>query len=235
MKTINARNAACVEPMAAIKAEISRGETELEVLMDDPISASEAVHYLEGCGFSVKLKDDDGNISISANQRDTPPKPLAFKKQPVESVSSLRPRGAVWKSGNVLPSGSSQSSPLPSSSSPKSLSVLITGSAIGSPNDHRELGETLMKSFLMTLPMRFAYNSPALSAVVLVNEGVKLALYNSSACDHLKNLEKHGVSVLVCATCVNYFSIMDQVGVGAMVSMPEILEALDKTDKTMTV
>ena len=71
--------------------------------------------------------------------------------------------------------------------------------------------------------------------MALINEGVRLAHYDSSSCDHLKNLEKNGVSILVCGMCANYFSVMEQVGAGSISNMPEIIETLNKADKVITL
>ena len=88
-----------------------------------------------------------------------------------------------------------------------------------------------MKSFLSALSQ--LNNAPLV--VALMNEGVKLALYDSSSCDHLKNLEKKGALLLVCGTCVNHFRIAEQIGAGTISNMFEILEALNKAGKVMTL
>jgi len=210
MKTINAKITVCPEPTALLKAEISRGETELEVLLDNPVSASSAMRFLESSGFSVHLKDDEGTITISARKGEQPPKATTFKISP--SLNSK-----------------THSNPQAKEAQPASgtFSVLITGDSIGSD---RKLGETLMKSFLNELQQM--EHPPA--AVALMNDGVKLALYDSSTCDHLKNLEKKGASILVCGACANYFNILDQIGAGSISGMPEIIETLNASGKIMT-
>ena len=66
-----------------------------------------------------------------------------------------------------------------------------------------------------------------------MNEGVKLALFDSSSCDHLKNLEWKGTNILVCGICVNHFGIVDSVGVGVISNMLEIVEALNGAERIM--
>jgi intracellular sulfur oxidation DsrE/DsrF family protein len=88
-----------------------------------------------------------------------------------------------------------------------------------------------MKSFLGTLSQ---LDEPP-TAVALMNEGVKLALYDSSSCDHLKNLEKKGVVLLVCGTCVNHFQIAERVGAGTISNMFEIVETLNKAHKILSL
>jgi len=109
------------------------------------------------------------------------------------------------------------------------LAVLITGKTLGRSDE--ELGEILVKGFLgalsqLALPPR---------TVALMNEGVKLALFDSSSCDHLKNLERKGTNILVCGTCTNHFGITERVGVGTISNMFEILEAVTGADKVLSV
>jgi len=216
MKTVNAKNSVCPEPIAMLKAEINRGETELEVLLDNPISAFNVMRFLESNGFGVQLQDDEGTISISARKIEQTQKTAAFKKQPAD----------LMQESQAIPELEAAAvSPEPASGT---FSVLIAGQALGSD---RELGEMLMRSFLRVLPQM---KRPPI-AVALMNDAVKLALYDSSSCDHLKNLEKKGASVLVCGTCANHFNILDQIGAGSISNMLEIVEALREAGKIMTL
>ena len=109
------------------------------------------------------------------------------------------------------------------------MAVLITGKTLGRSDE--ELGEILVRGFLgalsqLALPPR---------TVALMNEGVKLALFDSSSCDHLKNLERKGTNILVCGTCVNHFGIVDSVGVGVISNMLEIVEALNGAGRILSL
>jgi len=217
MKTINAKSGTCLDPVMLVKAEVDRGETELKVLLDNPTSASDVVRLLENRGFSVLLEDDEGTITISAQKGEQPLKvAAAFKKQPVNPINEAQ-----------FPLRQ-QTAAIPTPESSGSFSVLITRLALGSD---QQLGETLMKSFLSTLLQMECQPF----AVALMNEGVKLALYESSPCDHLKSLEKKGTSILICGTCVNHFNVTDQIGVGSMSNMLEIMETLNRADKILTL
>jgi selenium metabolism protein YedF len=206
MRTINARGKPCPEPVILTKACVDQGEIEFEVLLDNPVSATNVMRFLEGQGFGVQLRDDEGMLTIAARlgeEKETP-KTQQTKPEPRSSFSS-------------------------SASVPKeTFSVLITTKTLG--RNDQELGEILMKSFLGTLAQ-----GDAPVAVALMNEGVKLALYDSSSCDHLKNLVEKGVLVLVCGTCVNHFQIADQVGAGIVSNMFEIVESLNKASKVITL
>jgi selenium metabolism protein YedF len=230
MKTIDARGKACPEPVTLTKACLDRGEKEVEVLLDNPVSASNVRRFLENKGFDVQMKDDDGMITISAGLKGEQVK--AVTKSPKSEGQNL-PRPTLpqlqmqvqerqeKEQETRLLSGCPEGS--------ETLSVLITCQTLG--RSDQQLGEILMKSFLGTLSQ--LDNAPL--AVALMNEGVKLALYDSSSCDHLKNLEKKGALLLVCGTCVSHFHIAEQIGVGTISNMFEIVETLNKAKKIMTL
>ncbi|MDR2175145.1 MAG: sulfurtransferase-like selenium metabolism protein YedF [Synergistaceae bacterium] len=210
MKTINARGKACPEPVILTKACVDQGEKEIEVLLDNPVSASNVMRFLEGQGFGVQLRDDEGMLTVAARLGEEAPKGQRAAAEPRPSVSP----GVSGVFGEPAPK--------------ETFSVFITTKTLGRSDE--ELGEILMKSFLGTLAQG---SVPAV--VALANEGVKLALYDSSSCDHLKTLTKKGVSVLVCGTCVNHFQIADQIGAGIVSNMFEIVESLTRADKVITL
>ena len=109
------------------------------------------------------------------------------------------------------------------------LAVLVTGNTLG--RSDQELGEVLIKGFLGALSK--LTTPPAV--IAFMNEGVKLALPESSACDHIRDLEKGGAKVLICGTCTNHFGITDKIGVGTVSNMFEILEMVTGADKSLVI
>ncbi|MBQ9564820.1 MAG: sulfurtransferase-like selenium metabolism protein YedF [Synergistaceae bacterium] len=109
------------------------------------------------------------------------------------------------------------------------LAVLVTGKTLG--KEDKELGEVLIKGFLGTLSK--LTNPPAV--IAFMNEGVKLALSDSSACDHIKDLEKAGTKVLVCGTCTTHFGITDKIAVGTVSNMFEIMEMVTGAGKILSL
>ncbi len=105
--------------------------------------------------------------------------------------------------------------------------VLITTEFLGSGDDH--LGERLMAMFLATLPEM----STALWRVVLLNGGVKLAAQATDALQHLQALEKSGVDVLVCGTCLSHYNLLEQKAVGATSNMLDIVTSLQLATKVI--
>ena len=227
MKTINATGKSRPDPVALTKAQVDRGENELDILLDDPVSATSVRRFLESRNYSVRLEDDDGALMISARKKSpappqTPPAPQRGQAPRVPVPQEPAPQEQAL-TGQV-PAGQVPERLAPAGK--RTFSVLVTCRDLG----QGELGETLMKSFLGALSQMEA---PV--AVALMNEGVKLALYDSSSCDHLKNLEKKGVPILVSGVCVHHFQIIDRIGVGTVSNMLEMLETLNKADKMMTL
>jgi len=111
----------------------------------------------------------------------------------------------------------------------RDVAVFVSGAVIG--GDDAQLGEVLMKSFLGTLSQM---EVPP-GTVALMNEGVRLAVRGTSSCEHLQELEKKGVQVLVCGTCTNHFGLTGQVDVGVISNMFDITEALLGASKILTI
>ncbi len=107
------------------------------------------------------------------------------------------------------------------------LAILVAHDVLGG-ND-KELGEVLMKAFLGCISK--LSRRPAVMA--FMNEGVKLVLPESSACEYIKELEKAGTKILVCGTCTTHFGITDKVAVGTISNMFEIMEMITGADNTL--
>jgi len=109
------------------------------------------------------------------------------------------------------------------------VAIFVSRAIIG--GDDTQLGEVLMKSFLGTL----AQMEVPPRTLALMNEGIKLAIGNTSSCEHLQELEKKGVQVLVCGTCSNHFGLTDQLNVGSISNMFDITEALLEASKVLSI
>lgn len=107
--------------------------------------------------------------------------------------------------------------------------VFIGSDAIGRGDD--TLGAGLMKNFLATLKEL----GPELWRVIFVNSGVKLCCQGSESLAELEGLEKAGVSLLVCGTCLNFFKLLEQKQVGQTTNMLDVVTSLQLADKVITV
>jgi selenium metabolism protein YedF len=106
--------------------------------------------------------------------------------------------------------------------------VTITGEGLGRGDD--DLGRRLMVKFvgqLATLPQK-----P--HVVAFYNAGVRLLVGGSPVVDALQALERDGVDLIACGTCVEAFGIRDQLVVGRVSDMREIVSAMLGADKVIT-
>ncbi|MBM7557312.1 sulfurtransferase-like selenium metabolism protein YedF [Halanaerobacter jeridensis] len=86
-----------------------------------------------------------------------------------------------------------------------------------------KLGTILTKGFISTLlDVR-----PLPDKIIFMNSGVKIPTLNQQAIDDLKELEEQGVNILSCGTCLDYYEITEELAVGEISNMYEILSALN--------
>ena len=73
------------------------------------------------------------------------------------------------------------------------------------------------------------------SAICFYTEGVQLTIAGSPVIDQLKALEAKGVRLIICSTCLDFYNVKDQVQVGIVGGMPDIIEAQTKAAKVITL
>ena len=96
----------------------------------------------------------------------------------------------------------------------------------------RELGYNLMKMALYTL----AQGDSVPAHVIFMNDGVKLpAGEEQQVIDSLMTLIEKGSIVLVCGTCLNYYGIADRLKAGTVSNMYDIMSAMQRADKVITL
>ncbi len=103
--------------------------------------------------------------------------------------------------------------------------VVLSSNTMGEGDE--ELGGILIKGFLYALTE--LDNLPR--AIVMYNSGVKLAIDGTQVRD-LKTLEDHGVEILICGTCLDYYGIKGlELEVGQISNMYYIVETLHGAEK----
>ncbi len=73
------------------------------------------------------------------------------------------------------------------------------------------------------------------AVICFYSEGVFLAAEGSPVLETLHSLEDKGVRLILCSTCLNYYSLADKVKVGIVGGMADIIEAQRRADKVITV
>jgi selenium metabolism protein YedF len=98
--------------------------------------------------------------------------------------------------------------------------VVLSSDKMGDGDD--ELGHLLMGNFIKAL--KDLDRLPV--KIVFYNNGVKIVTKSSPVIDHLRDLEKMGVELLLCATCVGYYKLEEEVGAGILSNMYVIAESM---------
>lgn len=71
--------------------------------------------------------------------------------------------------------------------------------------------------------------------ILFYTEGVRLACAGSPVIDLLRRFEQQGVELVLCKTCLDFFGLGDSVQVGIVGGMGDILEALQKAEKVVSL
>lgn len=95
----------------------------------------------------------------------------------------------------------------------------------------RELGTNLMRMYFYTLTQ--SEDKPG--AVLFMNAGVKLPTLDEQVAEHLKALSDAGTEILVCGTCLNFYGLSDQLKVGTVSNMYDIVTRMGKAAKVISL
>jgi len=100
--------------------------------------------------------------------------------------------------------------------------VVVTTDALGQGNS--ALGKLLMKNYIYAL--KELDNKP--SSIIFLNRGVFLTTEGSEVINDLKELEKAGVEIISCGTCLDYYNLKEKLQVGSVGNMYIIAEKMSK-------
>ncbi|MEW5908313.1 MAG: sulfurtransferase-like selenium metabolism protein YedF [Thermodesulfobacteriota bacterium] len=111
----------------------------------------------------------------------------------------------------------------------KKTLIMCSTDRIGHGDD--DLGLKLMINFIRTLKEM----GSELWRLILVNNGVKLSVEGSEVLEDLQKLEKSGLQILVCGTCLNHFNLLEKKQTGVTTNMLDIVTAMQLSDKVITI
>ena len=110
----------------------------------------------------------------------------------------------------------------------KNYVVFIASEYVG---EDRELGKILIKGFIKT----FLNADPLPAKMVLVNTAVKLACRGADEeiLGALKELQQKGVEIICCATCLNYYNLLDELEIGVASNAYDVVQSLADADSVI--
>jgi selenium metabolism protein YedF len=210
MKEIDARGLSCPAPVLLTKNTIEAEKPEqIRIIVDNEASGQNVSRFLSSKNFSVTM-DKHGTDHI---------------------VTGTIQEGGISKEEGppIICDISEEGHQSKQSKHDKKIVVMISSNCLGRGDD--ELGAKLVLNFIRTLKEM----GNELWRLVFVNSGVKLTIKRASTLEDLKELEKTGVKILVCGTCLDHFKLLDKKQVGETTNMLDIITAMQLADKVITV
>lgn len=107
--------------------------------------------------------------------------------------------------------------------------VVISSDRIGRGDE--QMGRQLMLDFIAALPEL----GNELWRVILLNDAVRMAYFNSPVYSQLQEFESNGVSLMVCKQCIYHFGLQKGVFVGRLAGMGEMVGSSQIADKIIHV
>ena len=107
--------------------------------------------------------------------------------------------------------------------------LLITRNGMGEAEP--ELQQRLITTYLKLLDE----NNILPAAICFYANGVFLVVEGSPVIEALRSLESKGVRLVLCSTCLNYYNLTDQVKVGIVGGMTDIIEAQRRASKVISL
>lgn len=106
--------------------------------------------------------------------------------------------------------------------------VLVPSDTLGRGDS--ELGASLIKMFFYTL----SQEETVPDSLLFINAGVTLAC-NDEISGHLKELSEKGSEILVCGTCLNFYGLKEELKIGTVSNMYDILQRMKDASKVITL
>ena len=208
--TINCQNMPCPQPVIKLLELLkSSHPLDLEVIVDNQAALENVSRFLRNNNYEISRKEEDALWRISAHK---------------DAVGSA----ADDSMHSAAPNERFPYACMPATEDMRTLVMIITP-VFGSGDD--ELGGKLMKNFLATLPEM----GSALWRIILLNGGVALAAEDSPVLEQLQALEKAGVRVLVCGTCLEHFGLLSKKAVGETTNMLDVVTGMATACKIIRV
>ena len=108
------------------------------------------------------------------------------------------------------------------------LIYVISSDSMGRGND--ELGWALLQTYIQTIKDV----APLPGQILFYNSGVKLVTAASGALEALIQLQRQGVEILVCGTCLDFFQLKSAIQVGHISNMYDIMSSMAVADKIVS-
>lgn len=182
------------------------------------VKTKQALQSLQGAGTVETLVDNEIAVQNLTKMADQKGYQVSSEKQSDDCYRVLMTVGD--QESNETPE-KCRCKPLPEQ---RRIVAVVSADHMGEGND--ELGRALVKGFLFALTMQ--EELPA--TVLFYNGGAHLTCQGSDSLEDLKTLQDRGVEILTCGTCLDFYGLKEQLAVGSVTNMYDIVERQMKAD-----
>lgn len=202
---IDAVGKACPMPVILAKKEIDKGESNLTVVVDNEMAVENLKRLAAENKYAVCVNELDGNYHVSMVLDSA----VALSRK--EDVSSA-PAVQSCCTGTL------------------GYAVFIGKDYVGAGDE--VLGKNLMKMALYTL----SQSEDVPETIIFMNSGVNLPTSDEAQItESIKALAVKGCQVLVCGTCLDFYGLKDNLKVGKISNMYEIMSKMQSAYKVITL
>lgn len=167
----------------------------------------------------------EGSIEVSIDNKISKENIEKFSKEMGFSFTTREENGIFFIQINKIINETSSNS---STSNDENNTIMVIASdKMG--DGETALGETLMKGFIYTLTEMESLPK----AILFYNKGVFLTASNETTIKDLRILEKRGVEILSCGACLNFYHLENNIAVGSITNMYNIIEKQMKANKVI--
>ncbi len=110
----------------------------------------------------------------------------------------------------------------------RGLVYVISSASMGRGSD--ELGWALLQTYIQTIKDV----EPLPEKILFYNEGVRLVAEESGALEALRALQKKGVEIFACGTCLDFFKLTSVLKVGQISNMYDIMSSVNNAAKVVS-
>ena len=204
-KRVDARGLECPKPVILTRNAIRAGDAEsIRVTVDSDVQAENVRRMAGSQGWDAAVEREGEDIHVV-----------------------LRKGGGTAGSGDIEAPHERAAAPGPELASSPRVVVFVASDLFGVGDE--ELGRVLMRAFVKTVKEL----DPLPAQVIFLNSGVRITTEGSDLIDDLAAIEKSGVEIISCGTCLDYYNLARKLRVGRSSNMYEIASALVGADRVV--
>lgn len=182
------------------------------------VKTKQALQSLQGAGTVETLVDNEIAVQNLTKMADQKGVQVSSQKESEDCYRVLMTVGD--EAANENPE-KCRCQPMPER---RRIVAVVSADHMGEGND--ELGQALIKGFLFAMTMQ----EELPSTILFYNGGAHLTCQGSDSLEDLKSLQERGVEILTCGTCLDFYGLKDQLAVGSVTNMYDIVERQMKAD-----